>query len=201
MRKTILILFIFIGSSLSFAQDNNISIKEYNYEYYHYYGTEKTYVWNLVITNNSAENYLTWINKNDNVMDYAEETQIKNFFRAGRPRLFFLWSDGEYSEKILGQTFLKLLKPGESFSYNVVQKVKKEPSIKKKISIAKESVVQIYTQFKISECFDVPYLYALTIFAYMKNRFPRHSARTVGSPTHSSPPTPTAEVLAYILMT
>ena len=133
MRKTILILFIFIGSSLSFAQDNNISIKEYNYEYYHYYGTEKTYVWNLV---------------------------IKNFFRAGRPRLFFLWSDGEYSEKILGQTFLKLLKPGESFSYNVVQKVKKEPSIKKKISIAKESVVQIYTQFKISECFDVPYLYA-----------------------------------------
>ena len=142
------------------TMDNNISIKEYNYEYYHYYGTEKTYVWNLVITNNSAENYLTWINKNDNVMDYAEETQIKNFFRAGRPRLFFLWSDGEYSEKILGQTFLKLLKPGESFSYNVVQKVKKEPSIKKKISIAKESVVQIYTQFKISECFDVPYLYA-----------------------------------------
>ena len=136
MRKTILILFIFIGSSLSFAQDNNISIKEYNYEYYHYYGTEKTYVWNLVITNNSAENYLTWINKNDNVMDYAEETQIKNFFRAGRPRL------------------------GESFSYNVVKKKKKEPSIKKKISIAKESVVQIYTQFKISECFDVPYLYA-----------------------------------------
>ena len=54
MRKTILILFIFIGSSLSFAQDNNISIKEYNYEYYHYYGTEKTYVWNLVITNNST---------------------------------------------------------------------------------------------------------------------------------------------------
>lgn len=164
MRKTILILFIFIGSSLSFAQDNNISIKEYNYEYYHYYGTEKTYVWNLVITNNSAENYLTWINKNDNVMDYAEETQIKNFFRAGRPRLFFLWGDGEYSEKILGQTFLKLLKPGESFSYNVVQKVKKEPSIKKKISIAKESVVQIYTQFKISECFDVPYLYAYNNF-------------------------------------
>ena len=35
----------------------------------------------------------------------------------------------------------------------------------------------------------------------MKNRFPRHSARTVGSPTHSSPPTPTAQVLAYILMT
>lgn len=164
MRKTILILFIFIGSSLSFAQDNNISIKEYNYEYYHYYGTEKTYVWNLVITNNSDENYLTWINKNDNVMDYAEETQIKNFFRAGRPRLFFLWFDGEYSEKILGQTFLKLLKPGESFSYNVVQKVKKEPSIKKKISIAKESVVQIYTQFKISECFDVPYLYAYNNF-------------------------------------
>lgn len=97
-------------------------------------------------------------------MDYAEETQIKNFFRAGRPRLFFLWSDGEYSEKILGQTFLKLLKPGESFSYNVVQKVKKEPSIKKKISIAKESVVQIYTQFKISECFDVPYLYAYNNF-------------------------------------
>lgn len=35
----------------------------------------------------------------------------------------------------------------------------------------------------------------------MKNRFPRHSARTVGSPTRSLPPTPTAEVLAYILMT
>lgn len=25
----------------------------------------------------------------------------------------------------------------------------------------------------------------ITIFAYMKNRFPRHSARTVGSPTRS----------------
>ena len=35
----------------------------------------------------------------------------------------------------------------------------------------------------------------------MKNRFPRHSARTVGSPTHPSPHTPTAQVLAYILMT
>ena len=35
----------------------------------------------------------------------------------------------------------------------------------------------------------------------MKNRFPRHSARTVGSPTRSLPPTPTAQVLAYILMT
>ncbi len=41
----------------------------------------------------------------------------------------------------------------------------------------------------------------ITIFAYMKNRFPRHSARTVGSPTRSLPPTPTAQVLAYILMT
>lgn len=160
MRKTILILFISIGSALSFGQDNDISIREDNYEYYHYHDTEKTYVWNLVITNNSNENYLTWINKNDNVMGYAEEAQIKNFFLAERPRLFFLWGDGEYSEKILGQTFLKLLKPGESFSYNVVRKVKKEPSIKKKISIVRESVVQIYTQCKISIYFDVPYLYA-----------------------------------------
>lgn len=28
----------------------------------------------------------------------------------------------------------------------------------------------------------------ITIFAYMKNRFPRHSARTVGSPTRSISP-------------
>ena len=28
----------------------------------------------------------------------------------------------------------------------------------------------------------------ITIFAYMKNRFPRHSARTVGSPTRSITP-------------
>lgn len=28
----------------------------------------------------------------------------------------------------------------------------------------------------------------ITIFAYMKNRFPRHSARTVGSPTRSPSP-------------
>ena len=28
----------------------------------------------------------------------------------------------------------------------------------------------------------------ITIFAYMKNRFPRHSARTVGSPTRSLSP-------------
>lgn len=43
----------------------------------------------------------------------------------------------------------------------------------------------------------------ITIFAYMKNRFPRHSARTVGSPTrspsptHPSPPTPTAQTTRY----
>ena len=160
MRKAILTLLISISSALSFALDKNISIKEVNYEYYHYYSTAKTYVWNFVITNNSNENYLTWINNNDNVMGYDEEAQIKNFFFAERPPLFFLWGDGEYSEKILGQTFLKILKPGESFSYNVVQNVRKEPSIKKKISIAKESIVQIYTRFKISDCFDVPYLYA-----------------------------------------
>ena len=43
----------------------------------------------------------------------------------------------------------------------------------------------------------------ITIFAYMKNRFPRHSARTVGSPTrslsptHPSHPTPTAQTTRY----
>ena len=37
----------------------------------------------------------------------------------------------------------------------------------------------------------------ITIFAYMKNRFPRHSARTVGSPTRSLPPTPTAQTTRY----
>ena len=41
----------------------------------------------------------------------------------------------------------------------------------------------------------------ITIFAYMKNRFPRHSARTVGSPTHSSPPTPTAQTTRYATWT
>lgn len=38
----------------------------------------------------------------------------------------------------------------------------------------------------------------ITIFAYMKNRFPRHSARTVGSPTRSlSPYTYCASVGIY----
>lgn len=37
----------------------------------------------------------------------------------------------------------------------------------------------------------------ITIFAYMKNRFPRHSARTVGSPTRSITPTPTAQTTRY----
>lgn len=37
----------------------------------------------------------------------------------------------------------------------------------------------------------------ITIFAYMKNRFPRHSARTVGSPTRSLPPTHPSPPYAY----
>lgn len=37
----------------------------------------------------------------------------------------------------------------------------------------------------------------ITIFAYMKNRFPRHSARTVGSPTRSPSPTHSSHPYAY----
>ncbi len=141
--KTIIVvlLVLLLGIVEAFAQDKNLSIQESFYGYWPYHSDAKEFVWCLEIKNNSSEAYLTWVNPTDNQSGYGDIEQIINFFRRSRPMLIWLWYHAEFKEKVLGQTFVKRINPGETFTYFVICSKEEAPALKSKISIVDEKTV------------------------------------------------------------
>lgn len=172
MKRFILIIALIAAAMNVAAQSDTIVVKENVYDYFkdsHFVSFDHilfsspgaAYVWCIDVVNNSDENYLTWINQTDNEDGYGDVNQIRNYFVNANPSLFYIWEHFGYSEIMMGHTFLKLIKPKETFTYFVIKNEKGEARLKNRISIVKESMVKVltYSDFLVSERFEEPYLF------------------------------------------
>lgn len=136
------------------ARNNDISYKETCYGYIIPHGSINrptgtyTYVWNYQITNNSNQDYVTWVNRLDSMLELPQERQSDIFFNRRVGESYYCvseaWSDG-YTGIVIGSTFVKKIKPKESFTYNViipnVTDSVTASAFKSHISVVKENVV------------------------------------------------------------
>lgn len=160
MKRFILIIALIAAAMNVAAQSDTIVVKESKY-HYTAENCVKKYVWRIDIINNSNENYLTWINETEGENGYGDINQIAKFYRSVAPRLFYFWDHAGFLKKLIGQTFLKVIRPKETFSYYIISNVNIEPRMKKRISIVKENIPKgiIRRHFIVSEVFDEPFLY------------------------------------------
>ena len=111
------------------AKNNDISYEETCYRYIVPHGPinrpsgSYSCVWDYEITNNSSQNYVTWINRLDSMLVLSQDRQSDIFFnrRVGESysRVAEAWSNG-FTGIAVGSTFVKRIKPKESFTYIVI---------------------------------------------------------------------------------
>ena len=108
------------------AKNNDISYEETCYRYIVPHGPinrpsgSYSCVWNYEITNNSSQDYVTWINRLDSMLVLSQDRQSDIFFnrRVGESYscVAEAWSNG-FTGIAVGSTFVKRIKPKESFTY------------------------------------------------------------------------------------
>ena len=128
MKTKILILCAIIVFCIQ-AKNNDISYEETCYHYIVPHGPinrpsgSYSCVWNYEITNNSNQNYVTWINRLDSMLVLSQDRQSDIFFnrRVGESYscVAEAWSNG-FTGIAVGSTFVKRIKPKESFTYIVI---------------------------------------------------------------------------------
>lgn len=128
MKTKILILSAIIVFCIQ-AKNNDISYEETCYRYIVPHGPinrpsdSYSCVWNYEITNNSSQNYVTWINRLDSMLVLPQDRQSDIFFnrRVGESYscVAEAWSNG-FTGIAVGSTFVKKIKPKESFTYIVI---------------------------------------------------------------------------------
>ena len=154
MRTKICILSVITIVFCLQAKNNDISYEETYYRYIVPHGSINrpsgtyTYVWNYQITNNSNQDYVTWVNRLDRMLELPQKRQSDIFFNRRVGESYYCvseaWGEG-YTETAVGSTFVKRIKPKESFTYNViipnVTDSVTTSAFKSHISVVKENVV------------------------------------------------------------
>lgn len=128
-------------------------------ESYHYINSTNGEIINIIeyqMTNQSDEPYFTWLDFNNH--NEKGKRKIHRYFYAhhGDLNLATLMTDNVMQtsrEVIIGKTFIKRLKPGESFKYIVVNK-KDNDDFSKNIIAEKVSYVSKIIGFSIPESFE-----------------------------------------------
>lgn len=130
-----------------------------NIESYHYIKSTNGETITIVeyqLTNRSDEPYFTWIDFNNH--NEKRDKKIHRYFYAphGDLNLATLMTDNVIRtsrEVIIGATFIKRLKPGESFKYIVVNE-KDNDDFSKNIIVEKVSYVSKTIGFNVPESFE-----------------------------------------------
>lgn len=128
--------------------------------YYNDFLKETQLVEDITITNNSEEDYLTWIARSP-AAGKPNSVLINRFFfsNIGDFRLFDLMYDNTYYEIKFNIpcTFIKKISKGESFTYVIIKKSEKSDFYGKRIVIISKKEVEDYIGRPIREEYYFPW--------------------------------------------
>jgi hypothetical protein len=109
---------------------------------------------NYQITNNSNEEYLTWIALTPN-NDKTNIELVHDFFKKRKCDFNYLelvYEDIIYNKPIsIGYTFIKKIMPGEMFSYFIVKTNTNSTFYQDRIVVVKKKEVEQYLRMQIEE--------------------------------------------------
>ena len=150
----ILALFAYIIASGQIKSDTIVK------NYYDDFLQESELIEEITITNNSEEEYLTWISKFP-IADKSNDILIYRFFfsRFGDFRLFDLMYDNVSCEikYNIPFSFIKNIPKGDSFTYIIRKQNKRTSFYEKRIVILSRNEVESYIKATIRENFFYPW--------------------------------------------
>ena len=153
MRGYILITLMMM-CQLHTTKDIKVHVESCSY-INNFIGEKNTFV-EYLITNKSEEPYFTWVDFSNH--NTTARKRIYRYFFASHEdlNLAALMTDNVVrtsKEVIIGKTFIKRLKPGESFKY-IVMKEKGNDDFGKNIIVEKVSYVSKIIGFNVPESFE-----------------------------------------------
>ena len=149
--------FFFILSLLFLSPKGwgQIVIDTTTYRYKDEFNGNERYIENYKITNNTNEDYLTWISLKS-IVGKPEKWIIHRFLRnqIGDYNLMFMIYNGllnyQYTNRI-GTTFMKNIRPHESFVYVIIKNKKNSLFYENRVAIVKRKSVEEYLQKKLDD--------------------------------------------------
>lgn len=156
INKQFFIFFLLFANMKAIGQ---IKVDTTNSCYFNDFLKETQIVEDITITNNSEEEYLTWIARFPSA-DKSNSFLVNRFFfsRIGDFRLFDLMYDNIYYEIKFNipHTFIKKIPQGESFTYVIMKENEKTDFYSKRIVIISRKEVEDYLGQAIREEFFFP---------------------------------------------
>lgn len=152
MKKLIILICISISASLNLiAQCNGIVDTIIANRYYNAFIKDCQIVEEYRISNNSSEEYVTWISK-DAISGKTPKELIHDYFQKikGDFNLVSLFYENLLDNKqvTIGHTFMKIIKPNESFSYFLCND--NASFYKDRIVVLKKKVVERQIRMKLN---------------------------------------------------
>lgn len=165
MKTIIYILFsLFLFCTINLEAQSPIHIDTTSYCYFNGITKQAQIVYKYQITNNSKEDYLTWIALVPNESKTNIEL-VHDFFksRKGDFSLITVRYEGLVSpdEYDVGFTFIKKILPGKTFSYIIVKTDKKSNLYEERIVLIKKKEVEQYLK-SLKDLIDEKYLFKLS---------------------------------------
>jgi len=132
-----------------------IHVDTISVEYYNSFTMQNQFMEELNIINESNEDYLTWVSPNS-ILEKTEQTMIQEYFYSRKGDFSFLNIMAENlllnTKKSIGESFIKKIKPGDSFSYIILKSNKESSFYKDRIVIISLNKVYYYLHgFVINE--------------------------------------------------
>lgn len=152
MKKLIILIYICLSVSLNLAaQCGGIMDTIITNRYYNAFTKDCQVVEEYRFSNNSSEEYVTWISQ-DEVSGKTPEELIHDYFQKvkGDFNLVSLFYENLLDNKqvAIGHTFMKIIKPNESFSYFLLDD--NTSFYKDRIVIFKRKVVERQIRMKLN---------------------------------------------------
>lgn len=159
IKKLLLnIIIINIVCVFSLHAEKGYVIQIDSYVFYNRLNSQIEFNETICIENQSQEEYYTWITL-DTVCNKSEEYLIRDYFIKPKKDFSFyhiMVDDLLQDTTIVGFTFIKCIRPGEKFNYNIHKSNKSSSFYKDRIIIIPKIKVERYLNFKIDEKYLFP---------------------------------------------
>lgn len=158
IKKLLLNIVINLICIFSLHAEKGYVIQVDSYSFYNGLNFQIEFNETICIENQSQEEYYTWITL-DTTCNKSEEYLIRDYFFKPKKDFSFYHIMGHDLLKdttIVGFTFIKCIRAGEKFNYNIHKSNKSSSIYKDRIVIIPKINVERYLNFKIDEKYFFP---------------------------------------------
>ena len=145
--KKILLISIIVCSAISSTMLSQVQIDTISICYYNGIINQKQILERIQITNYSNEDYITWVDL-DPITDKSNKDIIHDFFKKRKGDFSFMQMMHEdlIEEQSInvGYSFIKNIKPKETFSYDIIKITPNSDTYNNRIVILRRDEVELY---------------------------------------------------------